>query len=381
MIENLETECCEEFSTKVANFYKSKGLDYQEPLGLIPGEEDETVTFTSATINNFKKYIREEEEIPENGVYTIQDCLRTQNLDYRYEMGISPKFGSYFTMFGLISKPDTLVETYKNTIEFIESELGIPSESIVVHKSSKHNVFNGLMNENSNEQWVEDKIDWYSWEYGEDSVRGEGITFEIPNKSNPEKTQEIGNLVLIYKGEDPIAVEWGFGLETTKSRLEGLPHPIFSSIIGEKYLYKNNYRINENDILFLDYANILYHLEKNEIKLGNNKYVDRSIKQLFQGLSMQIFLTIRDISDLEDLLGRKKDGLFEEFEVYNCSFQERVSLFINSYRQIVSNYKDSRSEKKIEKTINKSAQKYGFNQEQRETIIKFIKYLDERPLI
>ncbi len=377
MIENLETECCEEFSTKVANFYKSKGLDYQEPLGLIPGEEDETVTFTSATINNFKKYIREEEEIPDNGVYTIQDCLRTQNLDYRYEMGISPRFGSYFTMFGLISKPDSLVQTYESTIEFVESELGIPSESIVVHKSSKHDVFNELMEENSKQQWLEDKIDWYNWRYGEEGIRGEGISIEIPNKSNPAETQVIGNIVVIYNRDKPIAVEWGFGLETTKSRLQGLPHPIFSSVIGERYLEKNNYSINEKDILFLDYANILYHLEKNDVKQGRDKYVDRSIKQLFQGLSMQIFLTLRNISDLEDLLGRKKDGLFEEFEGYNYSFQERVSLFLNSYRQIVSNYKGNRTEKKIEKTINKSAQKYGFNKEQEETIIKFISSIDE----
>jgi hypothetical protein len=31
------------------------GLDYQESLGLILGEEDKSVTFTSATIYNFKK--------------------------------------------------------------------------------------------------------------------------------------------------------------------------------------------------------------------------------------------------------------------------------------------------------------------------------------
>ncbi|MDD3474805.1 MAG: hypothetical protein PHP08_02805 [Candidatus Dojkabacteria bacterium] len=55
MVELLKGECCEDISTKIIDFYNSKGLDYQEPLGLIPGEEDKSVTFTSATINNFKK--------------------------------------------------------------------------------------------------------------------------------------------------------------------------------------------------------------------------------------------------------------------------------------------------------------------------------------
>lgn len=94
--------------------------------------------------------------------------------------------------------------------------------------------------------------------------------------------------------------------------MEGFPHPIFSSVIGERYLHKNNYCINEKDILFLDYANILYHLEENDVKQGKDKYVDRTIKQLFQGLSIQIFLTRRNISDLEDLIGRRKNGLLVE---------------------------------------------------------------------
>lgn len=96
MTEHLKNECCEDISTRIVDFYDSKGLDYHEPLGLIPGEDDKSVTFTSATINNFKKYLRGEEEIPVNGVYTIQNCLRTRNLDYRDEFENIPRFGSYF---------------------------------------------------------------------------------------------------------------------------------------------------------------------------------------------------------------------------------------------------------------------------------------------
>ena len=63
MIEHLKGECCGDISTKIIDFYNSKGLEYREPLGLIPGEDDKSVTFTSATINNFKGYLRGEEEI------------------------------------------------------------------------------------------------------------------------------------------------------------------------------------------------------------------------------------------------------------------------------------------------------------------------------
>ena len=380
MIEHLKDECCEDISTKITDFYNSKGLDYHEPLGLIPGEDDKSVTFTSATINNFKGYLRGEEEIPVNGVYTIQNCLRTRNLDYRYELEKTPRFGSYFRMFGLIRRPDFLLETYADTIEFIESELKVPSESIVVHKSSEHDVFNELMKKNSKQHWLEDKIDWYNWEYGEEGIRGEGISIEIPNKSNPTETQVIGNIVVIYNSDKPIAVEFGFGLETTMSRLEGLPHPIFSSIIGEIYLERNNNYADEKDILFLDFANILYHLEKNNVKRSTNIYIDRTIKQLFQGLSMQMLLTLREVSDLKPLLSDSQGSLFEEFVAYNHSFQGRASMFLNSCKQIVSNYTGVRGEEKINKTIDKSARKYGFNKEQKETLFNFMNSLNEESL-
>lgn len=380
MIENLKGESCGDISAKITDFYNSKGLNYHEPLGLIPGEDDKSVTFTSATINNFKKYLRGEEEIPVNGVYTIQNCLRTRNLDCRYGSGETPHFGSYFRMFGLIGRPDSLLETYADAIEFIESELGIPSELIVVHKSSKHGMFNELMEKNPKQHWLEDKIDWYNWKYGEEGIRGEGISIEIPNKLSPEETQVIGNIVVIYNSDEPIAIEWGFGLETTTSRLKGLPHPIFSSVIGERYLERNNNFVDEKDILFLDYANILYHLERNDVKRGANKYIDRTIKQLFQGLSMQMFLTLRGVSDLDLLLCDSQGSLFKEFVDYHYSFQDRASLFLNSCKQIISNYTGVWSEEKINRTIDKSAQKYGFNKEQKETLINFMNSLNEKSI-
>lgn len=380
MIEHLKDKCCEDISAKITDFYNSKGLDNHEPLGLIPGEDDKSVTFTSATINNFKKYLRGEEEIPVNGVYTIQNCLRTRNLDRRYGFGETPKFGSYFKMFGLIGRPDSLLKTYADAIEFIESELAVPSESIVVHKSSKHDMFNELMGKNSKQHWFEDKIDWYNWRYGEEGIRGEGIGIEIPNKLSPGETQVIGNIVVIYNRDEPIAIEWGFGLETTTSRLEGLPHPIFSSVIGERYLKRDNNYVDEKDILFLDFVNILYHLERNDIRRGTNKYIDRTIKQLFQGLSMQMFLTLREVSDLDPLLFDSQVSLFKEFVDYYYSFQDRVSLFLNSCKQIVSNYTGVWSKEKINRTIDKSAQKYGFNKEQKETIINFVNSLNEESI-
>lgn len=47
MTELLKGECCEDIPTKITDFYNSKELDYLEPLGIISGEEDKSVTFMS----------------------------------------------------------------------------------------------------------------------------------------------------------------------------------------------------------------------------------------------------------------------------------------------------------------------------------------------
>lgn len=363
----------ESFSKLITNYYISAGLEYRDPIGLLPESIDRSVTFTSATINGMKPYLKDRNTIPEKGIFTIQPCLRTQNLDHRYD-SVVPKFGSYFNMFGSLYPADKLGDVYGTTIDFVNRVLDVPKESIIVHKSSKQKIFNLLKDQDKAIQWRENEIDWYDWTYGEDNIRGIGITVDIPNKLNTEKTQEIGNIVLILKNNEPIAIEWGFGLETTQSRLQGLPHPIFASTLGEKYSEnKGKENFTEKDVLFLDYLNILFQLDKRNFSINHeSKYVRRTIKQLFQGLTMQMLYGQKDWEDIINLVGPDDKDLIYSFKSYYLSFMERFYGLRKSYQHILNNNGIRRNQEQIQKTYLKSAKNFGFFDKQAEAIIKFL---------
>lgn len=372
------TDTTGSFNKVITDYYTSAGLEFKEPIDLLPKDVDKSVTFTSATINGMKGYLRGEEQISSKGIFTIQPCLRTQNLDYRYE-NVVPKFGSYFNMFGSLYPADELNDVYDTTIDFVNTVLGIPKDSIIIHKSSQHEVFNALKDRDKAVQWREDEIDWYDWTYGEDGIKGIGITIDIPNKSSVGETQEIGNIVLIMKNKIPLAVEWGFGLETTKSRLQGLPHPIFASSLGGKYLEgKGEKDIDEGDVLFLDYLNSLFQLDKRGFSMNDeSKYVRRTLKQLFQGLTMQMLYREKNLEDITNLLGSDTKDLSYIFQVYYLSFMERFYGLRKSYQHILGNDGIHRTQEQIDKTISKSAKNFGFFDKQAEAVIKFLRSVYE----
>lgn len=85
------------------SFYEKLGSNFVSPIPLVPREIDSSVVFTGATINGWKRYLRGEEELPKEGIHTVQPCLRTQNADSFYEIETIPPFGSYFTMAGILA--------------------------------------------------------------------------------------------------------------------------------------------------------------------------------------------------------------------------------------------------------------------------------------
>ncbi len=368
--ETLQQE--KSLSSSVIDFYGSKKYVEQEPIGLIPGEIDSTVTFTSATINTFKKYFEYPEGLPEEGVFTTQKCLRTQNLDLRYNFNENPKWGSCFHMFGLFAPYHKLDKIFPEAKQFIVENLGVQEQEIIVHQKGNHHEFDFLKNGGGNEVWKRDEISYYDWKYGEKNFSGRGITLCIPNKMDVGLSQEMGNIVVIYKDEKPLFVEWGFGLETTASRILGLPHPIFMSKVGQRYLKLEEERADEGDILLLDYANILLNLEQEGIDISSSsKNVKRSIKQLFQGLSMQLFIKEKNFDYLEELIDQPYSSLINDFKEYYDSFIGRVDRFALSCNQIIKN-RSSKDFSDIKKTLQKSAEVSGLVGPQKEPIIKFI---------
>ncbi len=116
-----------ELRKKFIDFFRERGHKELQAASLIP-ENDPSVLFTTAGMQQFKRFYTYPEEAPAKNVVTIQPCLRTSDIELVgdethltfFEMLGNFSFGGYF-------KKKTIELAY----EFLTKELGINPERIM----------------------------------------------------------------------------------------------------------------------------------------------------------------------------------------------------------------------------------------------------------
>jgi len=117
----------EELRKKFIDFFVARGHKELPPATLIP-ENDPSVLFTTAGMQQFKRFYTHPEEAPAKNIVTIQPCLRTSDIELIgddthltfFEMLGNFSFGGY-------GKRETIEWGY----EFLVKELGLSPEKII----------------------------------------------------------------------------------------------------------------------------------------------------------------------------------------------------------------------------------------------------------
>ncbi len=360
--------------SKFANFYDLNGYEIVDSIPLIPGEIDETVCFTGATINGWKEYLKAK-ELPERGIATVQPCLRTHNASDIYKTLMHPKFGSYFTMGGVLTPPGRLQEVLDEASIFLTDSLKLLPGELQVHFSSEFRTRIKELQVPNGVRRADDLIDYYNWEYGIDNVFGEGVTIDVLTEDG---FQEIGNVVLILKGNEELAVEWGFGLETLTSRILGLEHPIY---VSPAYMKVSKVEEFSSDILnpaqlrFVDAINAISAMLETGVYFNcGYRSLERSLEKYANGVTILSSLlnvdgdTLRRLVEetgdlIADQLERetvspKREASLDKLKRKGKSANRRMESFMLSFTQILKN--PVYSEEKKRKIIRKSAKRKGF---------------------
>jgi Alanyl-tRNA synthetase len=210
---------------KFREVFLTHGYEEMQPAPVFPSP-DPTTLFTCATVSTFKGNLLAEKM---QKAFLIQPCLRVQNLQTSLAKDFDPEYLSSFTMLGTMCPYDQFDS--KGILAFFDlfSEL----KSRIVVKSSRlihQNLFLELESSYKT-RYDTHQPKYYVWKYGDELLRGEGMTFAIEQPSG--EPQDVGNIVVIYRQDRPVAVEFGFGLETFTSRLRGTGSPYTTS---EDYL-------------------------------------------------------------------------------------------------------------------------------------------------
>lgn len=232
-----------------SDFFNTHGFTRHEAGRIIP-EHDESVLFTGSTISTFKPYL-EKQNVPSNGLFMIQSCLRTQNTKILKDDSKRPQWASYFSSIGALTTYDNLDEISKLTWLFYTDFLGIPEDKMRVRIASKDiDLLSHWKKAALNDRLEHDANNpvYYTHKFGMESVSGRNCNLAVVDHRTQE-LRDIGNIIVIERAGEPIAVEIAFGVETIVSRLLGFPNPIAASLIADIVPVKNEYSLKLADAI------------------------------------------------------------------------------------------------------------------------------------
>lgn len=227
-------------SDSFSQFFSHK--KYQDFSGLsIISNEDTSVQFIGSTTNVFKKFlIKGDPELS----YVVQPCFRANNISELLDDTSTFKWGSLFTMFGTIGRPETYSQQCDDIYFFLTSVIGIPPAQLCLQAHSDDEHLLKHWHDKSELTFEIDKQQesYYRWTYGLEGYAGRGVTLALmSNKDN--KPYELGNIIEISQFSSPIAVEMGFGLECLIARINEYDHTLYGHEFAHFFnLSDNNWR-------------------------------------------------------------------------------------------------------------------------------------------
>ncbi len=200
--------------------------NYREiPSVPISSKIDSSVRFIGSHISVLKEFLIDK-NIPEEGVYMHQECIRTQNLKSAFEDSHIPKWGSHFTSLGALVKPEKINTLFESGINFIKDDLQIEGKRIKVKVSSEDTdlkaVCRNFLDDDQIEVDSEPQL-YYRHNIGIPEINGRNFNFAISNVDSNE-CKDIGNLILLEEKGLPIGVELALGTTTMLKEVMRVGH-------------------------------------------------------------------------------------------------------------------------------------------------------------
>ncbi len=224
------------FNDRFENHFHNAGFNKSGSVDLV-SKNDPTLLFVNSTMAPVKDLIVSE-TIPEEGLFMVQPCLRSNDQAALFDTSKDVVWPSYFYMIGAIVKEDQGQRLLSTATSFMNTQ-GIPLDKIHIKSSKNAAVLESSHLSFSDMQVQQDTEDeaYYRWKYGIEGVRGEGVTFSFENKDS--ELEDLGNLICIIKNDRIIAWELAFGTETMITRPEG-KNVFEGSIICDILPYQDN---------------------------------------------------------------------------------------------------------------------------------------------
>ncbi|OGG14971.1 hypothetical protein A2773_01620 [Candidatus Gottesmanbacteria bacterium RIFCSPHIGHO2_01_FULL_39_10] len=276
---------------------------HERPAAPLVSEQDKSVLFTGATISAIKDVLIGQ-TYPEgsNGVFVVQECLRTNSDKYLFRDDWIPYGQMYFNMVSILSRPGRRIEVIAEAVDHICRDLGIEPGRVKLRSTTE---LGEIPNEDIGGVQIEydtRALDYYHWKYGIRDVIGTGMTVCIFNPTI-EKWFEVGNIVTIFDQDgNELGTEFGYGYEFLLAAALGVDQPQKFSRIYELHDFKVG--MDQKYLTTLE-ATVMMRSAGARL-LPRSGGVHTVYRKHLRGISHMAKLTSRDtdavIEDMEELL-------------------------------------------------------------------------------
>ncbi|MCL2468915.1 MAG: alanine--tRNA ligase-related protein [Alphaproteobacteria bacterium] len=288
------------------------------PGNLIP-ETDKTVLFTGSTISTLKPLLMEE-TIPPQGIFMIQQCLRTQNAVSIQDESFTPCWSSAFISTGTLSHYKDLDKISALFWSFLTQRLELDQSKIRVHITNTDSDIAHYWKAAGLEQHLvfdtKNPV-YYTHKYGIDGVRGRNCNIAIQDPYSNEY-KDIGNIIVIETDKKKLAVEMAYGVETAISRILGFPTPIHAAPMAEFLPTHTSAELKITDALAASV--LILNAGIKPVATGGR---GRMLRRYLQGIA-----ELQPYTDISSIDFQKAA---ESFEVHNLGKKSNVGLFIVKY--------------------------------------------------
>lgn len=222
-----------QFTNSFRDYYQNLGYRQEKSVPISSGI-DPTVRFIGSHISVLKPYLFSG-EVPEKGIYIVQNCVRTQNLRRLFDETYFPRWGSFFPSLGVISPPNDLDRMVVESIGLLTDVFRIPRELIVIRVSREDRELFDSANRNFESTNLEIDtmpINYYRHKLGVPELRGRNFNFALKNCDNDEHS-DVGNVIVLERNRIPVAIELALGSTTIIKQIFCLDHVLdCHSIMG-----------------------------------------------------------------------------------------------------------------------------------------------------
>jgi hypothetical protein len=307
-----------------ASLFSSRGFRNHPMDGLIPST-DKSVRFTGSTISTLKPYLLNR-NIPDEGIFIVQRCLRTQNASTLEADSVKPVWASYFLGMGVLARYSRLDELADLAWVLFTRYLDVSPDRVRIRISSKDDDLNRYWSNKGLERHLEyntkDPV-YYTHKFGIDHITGRNCNVAIVDPDG-RQVRDVGNIIVIEDSGTPVGVELAFGVETIVSRLLGLSSPIEAGLIADIVSIRNEYSLKLADAISACIA--ILDAGERPIATTNRGRILRTYLQALSYLRVRANVSIEEMAryaaEFEEQQFGKKSSLAQNVAAYLKSYED-----------------------------------------------------------